>query len=137
MEKRIAIPSSLKNIRNAVDEITGFLRSVKADEAAIFDIRLSLEEALINAIKYGNKQNENLTVDVDFACSGDKAVIAVEDKGEGFDHKQIPDPTDEENLLKARGRGVFLVKHIMDDVSYNKKGNRVSMTKFLKKKKRA
>lgn len=134
MNKKITIHSNLKNIRHVVDEVLGYLQSIKTEESLIFDIRLSLEEALINAIRFGNRLNENLTVDVDFTHNGNKIIIAVEDKGKGFDYRNLPDPTREENLLKLKGRGIFLIRHLMDNVEFNKKGNRITMTKHLRRK---
>lgn len=117
-----------------MDEILSYLKGIKAEESFIFDIRLSLEEALINAIRYGNRLDENLSVDVDFTHHGNKVIIAVEDKGRGFDYRSLPDPTRQENLLKPKGRGIFLIRHLMDEVEFSKKGNRITMAKFLRKK---
>jgi serine/threonine-protein kinase RsbW len=133
MNKTITIPGSLLNIKSAVEEVIALLKTLKADESDIFDIRLSLEESLINAIKYGNKLNEDLTVLVEVSCNGNKFTLSVEDKGNGFDYKGLPDPTNEENLLKTKGRGVFLMKHLMDKIEFNQKGNRITMTKHLKR----
>jgi serine/threonine-protein kinase RsbW len=133
MNKTITIPGSLLNIKSAVEEVIALLKTLKADESDIFDIRLSLEESLINAIKYGNKLNEDLTVLVEVSCNGNKFTLSVEDKGNGFDYKGLPDPTNEENLLKTKGRGVFLMKHLMDKIEFNQKGNLITMTKHLKR----
>jgi serine/threonine-protein kinase RsbW len=135
MNKRITIKSNLKNIKDAVAKIIEMLHSLKAAESDIFDIRLCMEESLINAIKYGNKQDERLPVTIDFKHEDNSVVISIEDKGIGFDFKSLPDPTKEENLLKAKGRGVFLIKHLMDDMKFNSKGNRVTMKKYLRRKK--
>lgn len=135
VKKKIIIPSNLKNIKHAVDEILDYLKSIEVEGSVIFDIRLGLEEALINAVKYGNRFNESLTVDVDFTHNGNKVIIAVEDKGNGFDYRNLPDPTREENLLKPKGRGIFLIKHLMDDVEFNRRGNCITMVKFLMKNK--
>lgn len=134
MKKKIAIPSSLKNIKHTVDEVITMLKAIEAEESDIFDIRLSLEEVLINAIRYGNESNEKLSVVIDLTLDGKKVIVTVKDQGRGFDYIHLPDPTREENLLKGRGRGVFLIKHLMDGVEFNKKGNHVTMTKYLKKK---
>jgi serine/threonine-protein kinase RsbW len=132
VNKRISIASNFKNIGQAVNEVLHLLKDIKANESDIFDIRLSLEEALINAIKYGNKFDEQLTVDIEFIHNHSKVTITIKDQGDGFDYHSLPDPTKEENLLKARGRGVFLIKHLMDKVEFNKKGNHLTMTKYLK-----
>ena len=129
----MTVPSSFKEIKQVASAIAGLLKNAKADESDIFDIRLSLEEALINAAKYGNKLDERRNVFIDFTIAGNKVTITIEDEGEGFDHNDLPDPTKEENLLKSSGRGVFLIKHLMDEVEYNKKGNRITITKYLKK----
>ena len=133
MNKQLSVASDLKKIRHAVDEIIIMLKGLQVDESDMFDIRLCLEEALINAIKYGNRFDKDLEVLIDFACVNDKINISVEDKGTGFDHNKVPDPTKEENLLMGSGRGVFLIKHLMDEVRFNKKGNRLTMVKHLKK----
>ena len=132
MNKKLSIPSDLKEIRQVVDEIIVLLNSAHADESETFDIRLCLEEALVNAIKYGNRFDKKLEVLVDFAHADNKISISVEDKGVGYDHRKVPDPTKDENLLMGNGRGVFLIKHLMDDVRFNKKGNRLTMIKHLK-----
>ena len=133
MNRRINIPSRISDIRYAVDEVLALLKEIKAEESVVFDIRLSLEEALINAIKYGNRFDERLSVDIDFLHNDNKVTITVEDKGGGFDYNGIPDPTKEDNLLKSKGRGIFLIRHLMDNVEYNEKGNRIIMTKYLRK----
>ena len=126
--------SDLKKIRQVVDEVIALLTGLQADESATFDIRLCLEEALINAIKYGNRFDKKLGVLIDFAYADNKISISVEDRGKGFNHNKIHDPTKEENLLMGNGRGIFLIKHLMDDVRFNKEGNRLTMIKYLKKR---
>jgi len=134
MHKNITISSNLKNIKGVVSEVIELLKSKKADESDIFDIRLSLEETLINAMKYGNKLDAKLPVSLDISCEDNLFSMSIEDQGSGFDYKSVPDPTKEENMLRTRGRGVFLIKHLMDKVEFNKKGNCVTMVKKLKKK---
>jgi len=134
MNKKLSIASDFKKIRQAVDEVITLLKDLHAGESDTFDIRLCLEEALINAIKYGNRFDKKLEVLIDFKYADNKISISVEDKGNGFDYNKIPDPTKEENLLKGNGRGIFLIRHLMDEVRFNKKGNRLVMIKYLKKK---
>jgi len=134
LKKRIIIPSNLRNIKHVVNTILALVKDMRVEESGIFDIRLSLEEVLINAIKYGNRSDERLSVTIDITLDAKKIIVTVEDKGEGFDYTNMPDPTKEENLLKAGGRGLFLVNHLMDDTEFNKKGNRITMTKYFKKK---
>ena len=133
MKKIIEISSNLKSIKSVINDLLSHLQSLKASEADVFDIRLCLEEVLINAIKHGNKFNENYKVRISSIFNNDSIIISVEDQGNGFDHNKVPDPAKEENLLRTGGRGIFLIKHLMDKVEFNKKGNIIKMTKQLRK----
>ena len=128
MDKKIIISSNLNNVKKSVDKILTLLKDLKAEDSDLFDVRLCLEESLINAIKYGNGLNEDLKVVIGVSHNNNKVTITVEDQGPGFDYQALPDPTKEENLLKPRGRGVFLIKHLMSNVEFNRKGNKISMT---------
>ena len=90
---------------------------------------VALDEAFVNAVKHGNKFDTNKLVRISVRISPKKASFTIEDEGEGFDVKSIPDPTDPENLFKTSGRGVMFIYNIMDEVSYNKRGNRLTMVK--------
>ena len=111
-----------------------FLEPLKLEEAIVFDIRLCLEEALINAMKYGNALQKEVPVELDVETTGDEVRITVKDQGPGFDPKKLEDCTDEKNLLLSHGRGVYLIHQLMDEVTYNEKGNSLRMVKSLKKK---
>ena len=128
------IPSDIKYIRGASSEIEKFLRSRKISDSVIFDVRLSVEETIRNAIVHGNKNDKSLPISVSYFLKGDKIFIEIEDQGKGFDPKKIPDPTKHENLMKTEGRGVFLVHKLMDEVKYNDSGSKVFMVKSIKKK---
>jgi serine/threonine-protein kinase RsbW len=136
MNSRITINSDLKNIRHAVDQVVGVLHETGAEASDIFDIRLCLEEALINAVKYGNGLDKAKKVLVDFQIKNGQVNLSVTDSGKGFDHMSLPDPTVDENILRGNGRGVFLIRHLMDKVAFNEKGNAITMRKTLKTKPR-
>ncbi|MFH1752685.1 MAG: ATP-binding protein [Candidatus Omnitrophota bacterium] len=127
----IKITSNVKNIRKVSPRIISLLQERNIDNAYIFDIRLSVEETVLNAIEHGNGKNEKLTVEVTFAIDDQKIEISVEDQGPGFDHKSVPDPTKSGNILRSHGRGVYLVHKLMDKVEYNDKGNKVKLTKYF------
>ena len=127
------IPSSLERIPSFISTIIERIRPLGIPEEEIFNIRLSLEEALVNAVKYGNKLDPQLTVEVKVQLDSDKLVIEVKDQGEGFDFEKLEDPTKEENIEKVRGRGIFLMKNLMDEVIFKEKGTRVIMIKFLRR----
>jgi len=111
-----------KRILDAV-EAAGFTSDT------LFAVKISLEEALINAIKHGNKLDPKKKVHVEASITPKETEIIVEDEGPGFDRAGVPDPTAEENLLKCSGRGILLMETYMDRVEYSKHGRRVRMIK--------
>ena len=90
---------------------------------------VALDEAFVNAVKHGNKNDPTKLVKVGAELSPNEACFTIEDEGEGFDVQTIPDPCDPANLFKSSGRGVLLIYNIMDEVEYNAQGNRVKMVK--------
>ena len=108
------------------------LEPLKIHKDIVFDIRLALEEALINAIKYGNKENKNKSVFVKVTAEPESIEIEIKDEGKGYNYKHIPSPTLNRNLERLCGRGVFLIKKIMDKVDFLDKGSRIKMVKYLK-----
>ncbi len=126
---KFEIPSDYRHqleVQNAIlDEVArrGFNTQSK------FAIKLALEEAMINAVKHGNKLNPKKTVKVEAKISPTVAEIVIEDQGPGFDRKSVPDPTEDENLEKCSGRGILLMEAYMNSVSWSRGGRRVKMVK--------
>ncbi len=115
--------------RDVQKQIMDQVDAAKFDPHAVFAIKLSLEEALINAIKHGNKLDPGKKVHVEAWVSPKQVEIIVEDEGPGFDRSKIPDPTREENLELCSGRGILLIESYMDEVEYTKGGRRLRMVK--------
>jgi anti-sigma regulatory factor (Ser/Thr protein kinase)/ActR/RegA family two-component response regulator len=90
---------------------------------------IALDEAFVNAVKHGNKNDPRKIVRITADLSAKEARFTVEDEGDGFKVNEIPDPRDPANLFKSSGRGVLLIYNIMDEVSYNERGNRLTMIK--------
>ena len=130
---KFKISSDLKRIKEVSGKILRTLNKRKLDQTFLFDIKLAGEEATINAIKYGNKSQVEKTVSINCDITKEAVVITVEDEGEGFNFRDLPDPTKDENILKAGGRGLFLIRNLMDKVEFNTKGNRIIMTKLFPK----
>jgi serine/threonine-protein kinase RsbW len=130
IKKTFTLKSSLSQMTPVVKEIQEYLKDARKD--AVHDIKLAVEEAIINAMKHGNKFNEGLHVIVDFAYDAGKVCIAIQDEGKGYDYQAVPDPTIEENILRGHGRGVFLIRKLMDEVRFNNSGNRIEMIKYIK-----
>lgn len=131
-KKEFQISSDLSRVQKTSAEVLNFLKPLTLSGGAAFDIRLCLEEALINAIKYGNALNKNLKVRLGVSYGKGRVKISVEDEGPGFDPGRVKDCTRGENLVRNCGRGVYLMRQLMDEVKYSPKGNRVEMVKYLK-----
>ncbi len=99
---------------------------IKPERSNLF---IALDEAFVNAVKHGNKNDPTKLVRITAELSPKEACFTVEDEGEGFNVQEIPDPCDPANLFKSSGRGVLLIYNIMDEVEYNAQGNRVKMVK--------
>jgi serine/threonine-protein kinase RsbW len=97
---------------------------------SLFATRLALEEALVNAIKHGNKLDPKKIVIVEARVSRDRVEIEIEDQGPGFDRSSVPDPTAEENLCKCSGRGILLIEAYMNKVSWSRDGRRVHLLRL-------
>jgi serine/threonine-protein kinase RsbW len=127
------IDFEVPSILGLMGDILGYLMKrveklgvVKPEKSNLF---VALDEAFVNAVKHGNKFDKSKMVRISVEISPEKAKFTIEDEGAGFDVKKIPDPTDPENLFKASGRGVMFIYNIMDEVSYNSRGNRLTMIK--------
>lgn len=131
MKKKFQVSSDLSKVQGVGGEVLDLLKPLRLDKAVIFDIRLCLEEALINAMKHGSGLDKSKFVTLDVEYDNEKVEIAVEDQGRGFDPEKLKDCTHEDNLYRETGRGVHLIQKLMDKVQYNAKGNRVLMVKYL------
>jgi serine/threonine-protein kinase RsbW len=129
----LVIPSDPAEARRVQDDIEKLLASHQFGERDLFAIKLALEEALINAIKHGNQLDRTKKVLISYQVQPEKFEIRITDEGPGFDPCDVPDPTDIENLERACGRGLMLMKHYMTEVNYNARGNSVHMRKVVRK----
>lgn len=132
-KKEFLVPSDLAEVQKASARVLGVLKPLDLTEACLFDIRLCLEEALINAMKYGNGLKKDVPVRLGVEVASGEIRISVEDQGPGFDVSRLRDCTHQENVWRNCGRGVYLIHQLMDEVRYNEKGNRLLMVKSLQK----
>jgi serine/threonine-protein kinase RsbW len=128
----LKVPSETRYIRKVSEKILSSLSGLGLDDGKIFDIKLCIEEAVRNAIVHGNHSDRRLAVRIVYGVEDSRLVIEVEDAGAGFDHRAAPDPTTMAHLMKNSGRGVYLIKKLMDKVDYNDAGNKITMVKNLK-----
>ncbi|MBI1246747.1 ATP-binding protein [bacterium] len=123
------IPSDTAEGQRLIKELLTQLEIAQWGSHETFGIHLAAEEAIVNAIKHGNKQDPNKSVEVDMRVAKERVLIHITDEGPGFDPHAVPDPTLDENLDVPSGRGVMLIKAYMTEVEYNAKGNSVRMVK--------
>ncbi len=127
---RIEFASCLKKARDIETEILGTCEKHGFGEADIFALKLALEEALVNAVKHGNKLDPAKVVRVHYHVTDQRADITIEDQGPGFNPAELPDPTADENIDRCSGRGILLMRAYMSSVVFNPQGNKVTLTKF-------
>ncbi len=127
MEKSIKIASKIDNINKIEKFIDDFSEKNEINSEIYGKILIATVEAVNNSIVHGNKEDINKYVIVNLKIQGDKIFITVEDEGRGFDYSEVPDPTKPENVENIHGRGIYLMKHLADDVSFNEKGTIVTM----------
>ncbi|MBN1916989.1 MAG: ATP-binding protein [Verrucomicrobia bacterium] len=96
----------------------------------LFAIRTAFEEAATNAITHGNASDPAKCVHIDLSVCDSRVEMTVEDEGPGFDYTHVKDPTADENLCRAGGRGVMLIRAFMDEVHRNASGSRVRLVKY-------
>jgi len=126
------LPTRLECIRDPEREVVSRLRDLGYDEDHRFAVRLALEEALVNAMKHGNRMDPARRVVLAYRLSPERVEIRVRDEGAGFDPGMVPDPTRDENLQRPCGRGIMLMRSYMDEVSFVCSGQEVQMVKHRK-----
>lgn len=123
------IPSRSDCARPLLEEVLEQLQQREWPTSDVFGVHLALEEAFVNAIKHGNRHDENKNVHFRCELSGDLLRIEIVDEGDGFDPRRVPDPTEDDNLECPCGRGLMLMKNFMSKIEYNDRGNHVTMHK--------
>lgn len=124
----VSIRSEVNAISPLVDQLMALIRKCRSVPRRQHEVELALREALANAVLHGNRQDTGKKV---YVCccvqfSGELSII-VKDEGTGFDHTRLPDPTDVENIKSTHGRGIYLMRALMDDVRFEQGGTEVHM----------
>lgn len=123
----IQIPSNTTKGLEVQEQIIALMEKHEYSMRDVFAMRLSLEEAITNAIKHGNQDDESRLVTI-HARVGDKGLhIEIADEGDGFDPDEVPDPTADDFIHRANGRGLMLMRAYLNHVSYTDGGRRIVM----------
>ena len=127
----IQIPSLSENIRMIESFIDNAKEKFQLEDDIYGNIMIAVTEAVNNAIRHGNKGLKNKNVSLTLMINDSAIRFKVEDEGTGFDYDNLPDPTAPENIEKPGGRGIFLMKHLSDDVIFKNGGTIVEMEFYI------
>jgi serine/threonine-protein kinase RsbW len=124
----LELPNDIRSIEHAVEYVTRHCTTC-SDYARRLNLnfRVGLTEALSNAMLYGNGSDPQKRVRVEVDVGTKEVAVRVTDQGTGFDPSAVPDPTLPGNITKTGGRGIFLMKALMDEVRFNDQGNSVTL----------
>ena len=123
----IQIPSNTTKGLEVQEQIIALMEKHEYSMRDVFAIRLSLEEAITNAIKHGNHDDESKLVTIHARVGNEGLHIEVTDEGEGFDPDEVPDPTSDDYIHRASGRGLMLMRAYLNHVSYSEGGRKIVM----------
>lgn len=130
VELRSFIPSEVASISPIVDHLMPLISACRNADGSDVDIEIALREALANAIVHGNRRDPEKQVEMVCRCGADGAVdITIRDEGQGFDIDEISDSATLENTMSARGRGIYLMQSLMDEVRFEERGTVVHLRK--------
>lgn len=128
---KIVIPSITENIRIIESFIDNAKERFQLDDDIYGNIMIAVTESVNNAIMHGNKNDKSKNVTLSLSLNQNVIHFTVIDEGKGFDFQNLPDPTSPENLDKPSGRGVFLMKHLCDEVSFKNNGSVVELSFYM------
>jgi serine/threonine-protein kinase RsbW len=131
LELERSLPSEVAAISPFVDKLMPLIRKCGCAAEGESDVEIALREALANAIIHGNHENPGKHVYVRCRCKPDEISIAVKDEGRGFDTNKMTNPTAPENIGSVHGRGIYLMKALMDEVRFEEGGAVVHMRKSV------
>lgn len=120
MTKAISIPSIRSNVRLVEQFILELNDELLLEESVLDRIMISITEVVNNGIIHGNKSDADKMVHLGCTCYHDRIDFLVRDEGVGFLPEDVPNPLDEDNLLKEGGRGVLIIRAMMDVVEFRK-----------------
>lgn len=124
---RIQIPSLIENIRIVESFIDNAKDRFNIDDDIYGNIMIAVTESVNNAVKHGNKEDKDKNVSLSLFLKDNSISFVIEDEGAGFDFNNLQDPTAPENIDKVGGRGIFLMKHLSDEVYFKNEGRSVEL----------
>lgn len=119
-----SLPGNIAKVENLVDDVVNQYRLSSDQKGSIL---ISLTEAVTNAMRHGNSNDESKSVEVSHRQQEGRLSFSISDEGQGFDYRNLPDPTAPENIMKCGGRGVFLMRQLADELEFRNNGSTVEM----------
>jgi serine/threonine-protein kinase RsbW len=130
----LKLPSRIEAISEAAEAVADAARRLGFADDALYGIDLAVREAVTNAVLHGNRRDESVPFDVGVHGTDAGLVVTVRDRGAGFDPTRVADPTAEENILKASGRGILFMRTFMDEVAWEYPEGGGTLVRMIKKK---
>jgi serine/threonine-protein kinase RsbW len=132
LHEELKLPSELSTVEVIEAKSEEYARKASFDEDTASQISMISREAAANAVLHGNHRDPNKKVCAKFSLTSEALTIQVADEGSGFDPSAVPDPLSPEGLLKPSGRGIFLMRAIMDEVNFRQlsPGTEITLVKY-------
>src|SRR5688572_4085578 len=127
----IQVPSIIENIRMIESFIDNAKERFHLNDDIYGNIMIAVTEAVNNAIKHGNAGDKTKNVSLSLSLNESMIKFVIKDEGKGFKYDNLPDPTAPENLEKIGGRGIFLMKHLSDEVKFTEDGRVVELCFYM------
>jgi serine/threonine-protein kinase RsbW len=127
----IQVPSIMENIRMIESFIDNAKERFHLNDDIYGNIMIAVTEAVNNAIKHGNSSDKSKNVHLSLSLDDSMIKFVIKDEGSGFNYANLPDPTAPENLEKPGGRGIFLMKHLSDEVDFKEEGRVVELSFYV------
>ena len=127
----IQVPSIIENIRMIESFIDNAKERFHLNDDIYGNIMIAVTEAVNNAIKHGNEGDKSKNVSLSLSLNDSMIKFIIKDEGKGFKYDNLPDPTAPENLEKIGGRGIFLMRHLSDEVQFKDQGRIVELSFYM------
>jgi len=125
----VSFPAEVNRVGEVVDKVVALATQLHGETGKEQEIALALTEALANAVKHGSKNNPSLSVQCQVVAEGRAMTIMVRDSGPGFDPASIANPLELAGLTADHGRGLHMIRQLMDEVQFERNGAEIRMTK--------
>lgn len=127
------LPSNRKEISKFENLLVEINNEFGMAMEKFINFQIASSEAIVNAIVHGNKQNPDKKVYVDIDTSNETLKLVIKDEGEGFEVEKLPDPTNETNIFKESGRGIYIIRSLVDEFKIESNSSGTTMILVMRK----